>query len=70
MSIKFLEKEQLWQHEQTRYWFEVDGENYCLADTNGNLDLLDSEGYPIEHCNDHDRIKDKLTPYYKRHIAD
>lgn len=70
MNVEFIEKEQIWQEEQTRYWFTVEGENYCIADTNGDLQLLDSEGYPIEECNDHDGIKDALIPEYEKRIED
>ncbi len=68
MNIEFIEKEQDWQNETTRYWFSVDGESYCIADTNGETTLLDSEGYPIDDCNDHDKIKDALLPEYEKRI--
>jgi len=47
MEIKFIDKEQIWQHETTRYWFDVDGDEYCIADQNGDLTLLDSDGCGI-----------------------
>lgn len=68
MKTEFLTKEQDWQNETTRYWFLVNGENYCIADNNGDLTLLDSEGYPIDDCNDHEGIKDALTKEYKNLI--
>jgi len=68
--IEFIEKEEVWQNETTKYWFDVDGEKYCVADKGGDLSLLDSEGYPIEDCNDHDNIKDLLLPEYEKYIND
>ncbi len=70
MQITFLSKEQDWENETTRYWFTVDGTEFCISDTNGYLSLLDSEGYPIEECNDHGNIKDALIPEYEKHIKD
>jgi len=70
MNITFKSKEQVWQNCETRYWFEVDGEEYCLSDTEGRLSLLDSEGYPIDECNDHLRVKDALIKHYPAHIND
>jgi len=60
MKIGFILKETIHQDEQIRYWFEVAGEGYCLCDEKGALNLEDSEGYPIEECNDHDGIKNAL----------
>ena len=65
MNIKFNEKENSQANDTTRYWFEVDGADYCIADKNGDLSLLDCDGCPIEECNDHDGIKDALIPHYK-----
>ncbi len=48
MKIKFIDKEQDWANETTRYWFDVDGEDYCIADQNGDLTLLDCDGCPIQ----------------------
>ena len=69
-QINFIEKEQDWSNETTRYWFEVDKDYYCIADQNGELTLLDSEGYPIEEQNDHDKIKQALLPHYEQCLAD
>ena len=69
-SINFIEKDQDWANETTRYWFDVDGTNYCIADQNGDLTLLDDEGFPIEEQNDHNRIKAALIPHYEKHIND
>ena len=70
MNIEFIEKDQVWQNETTRYWFDVDGVTYCIADNNGDLKLLDSEGFPIDDCNDFGSIKEKLTPLYLEHVLD
>jgi hypothetical protein len=70
MTIEFIEKEQIWQEEQTRYWFLVDGEEFCIADTNGETQLLGSDGCPIEDCNDHNRVKAALIPEYKKRTMD
>ena len=47
MKIKFIDKEQDRANETTRYWFDVDGDDYCIADQNGDLTLLDCDGCPI-----------------------
>jgi len=64
MNIEFIEKEVIHQEQQTKYWFNVDGEDFCLAEDysgwDGALSLLDTEGFPIEDCNDHDGIKSAL----------
>ena len=69
-NIQFIEKDQNWQNERTNYWFEVDGESWALSDQNGELTLLDSEGYPVEDCNDQGSVKDLLIPEYEKHIQD
>jgi hypothetical protein len=47
MKIQFIDKEQDWANETTRYWFDVDGNDYCIADKNGDLILLDGDGCAI-----------------------
>lgn len=69
-NITFIEKDQIWQDETTNYWFEVDGINWAILDNNGEIKLLDTDGYPVEDCNDHDNIKDLLFPEYEKHIND
>ena len=70
-KVTFIEKDQIWQEEQTNYWFEVDGEQYAIADKAGEAPkLLDFKGYPIEDCNDRDRIKELLLPEYEKRIND
>ena len=70
MKIKFIEKDQNWQEQQTTYWFEVDGAEYAIADQNGELSLLDKNSYPIDDWNDHDNVKDALISEYTKHIND
>ena len=53
MEIEYKEIEQDWANETTRYWFIVDGEEYCLADQNGDLTLLDCDGCPIHSEESH-----------------
>ena len=43
-SIKFIEKEQDWQNEATRYWFEVDGEECAVVESGGQATILDKNG--------------------------
>lgn len=44
MKIKFIEKEQDWHNEATRYWFEVDGEEYAVVESGGQATILDKRG--------------------------
>ena len=71
-SITHTEKEQVWQDETTRYWFEmeVDGESemFAVADTNGSLSILDSEGHPLPESPLRDHLLRTLTPHYIRNI--
>ena len=46
VEIKFIDKEQDWANETTRYIFDVGGEEYIMADQNGDFTLLDSDGCP------------------------
>ena len=41
--IEFIEADQNWIEEITRYWFKVGDEVYGIADQNGDRTLLDSE---------------------------
>lgn len=36
--------EQIRQHQTTRYWFDVDGQHYCITHQNGSFNMLDSDG--------------------------
>lgn len=70
MIIVFFDKEQIWQHEQTRYWFGVDGVNWCISDTNGDLQLLDFQGYPVSTVLKYNLIFNTLCEEYKKYIND
>lgn len=70
MKIEFINKEQDYQNDQTRYWFDVDGVEYCIQDEIGGLSLLDHTGNEVLDCNDFDGIKAKLMPEYEKHIND
>jgi hypothetical protein len=48
VEIDFLEKEILHQNDETRYWFRVDGEDYCISDCAGTLTMLDSKGCRVD----------------------
>ena len=46
-SIIFIEKEQDWQNETTRYWFSVNGVEFCVAECGPASDILDRNGKPL-----------------------
>jgi len=57
MQIKKISTDRDAQNETTVTWFDVDGESWGIANNNdGSIQLLDSDGCPIEDCNDHDNI--------------
>ena len=74
MKIEFIEKEQDWQNEATRYWFKVDGEVFGIVDqADEHLKLLDDEGYPIEadaSNNTHYELFERLKEEYSNYIKD
>ena len=47
MNIQHIETNQDWCNETTTYWFTVDGEQWAIADCNGDYDLLDEEGSAV-----------------------
>ena len=50
-EAKFFEKDNNWKDENTIYWFNVSGEFkgcYGVCDHNGDLSIVDDEGYPLE----------------------
>lgn len=69
-TAEFIGKDNHRQNKTTNYWFTVNGEDYAVSDCNGELSLLDCDGYPIDSCNDHNNILDFLIPYYESHIND
>lgn len=46
-GTKFIEAEQDWPNATTRYWFLVDGREFCAAESGDDITYLDSEGYPL-----------------------
>lgn len=42
MNIQFIEKEQDWQNEATRYWFNVDGEEYAVVESGGSVSICNA----------------------------
>ena len=44
MKIKFIEKEQDWQDGATRYWFQVDGEEYAAVESGGRTTIINKYG--------------------------
>ena len=45
--VEFIEREQIWQDETTRYWFRVDGENYAVAESGPETSILGQDGDEI-----------------------
>tara|TARA_Y100000782_G_scaffold108494_1_gene132214 strand:+ start:36733 stop:37098 length:366 start_codon:yes stop_codon:yes gene_type:complete len=43
-TAKYIEKEQDWQNEATRYWFEVDGEEYAVVESGGQSSIIGKNG--------------------------
>ena len=42
------------------HWFEVGGEEFAISECDGEMRLLDCDGFPVEECNDHGNIKQLL----------
>jgi len=38
--IKFIEKEQDWANDATRYWFDVNGEEYAVVESGGRQTIV------------------------------
>lgn len=70
MQIKYIDKEQDWVNETTRYWFNVDGDDYCIADQNGELTLLDCHGGAAMFSNRDYYIYNVLISEREKHIND
>lgn len=47
MIAKFIEKEQDWQNEATRYWFELDGQEYAVVESGPSVTVIDKDGCDI-----------------------
>jgi len=68
MSIQKISTERDAQNETTFTWFKVAGESWGIAaNDDGSVQLLDSEGYGIDECNDHDGVKLLLSKLTKNH---
>jgi len=65
MKATHLETDQNWNDETTVYWFDVNNTTYGISDSNGEMTLVDYEGYPIDECNDHEGIKGLLIEEIK-----
>ena len=62
LTITAKSIEQIHQHEQTRVWFDVDGEEWCVAVSGADYQLLDFEGYPFDDT----ELLEALRPEYDR----
>jgi len=68
MSIQKISTERDAQNETTFTWFKVAGESWGIAaNDDGSAQLLDSEGYTVDECNDHDGVKLLLSKHAKNH---
>lgn len=43
-TIKFIEKEQDWQNEATRYWFSVDDEEFAIVESGPTSSVINKDG--------------------------
>ncbi len=46
-GTEFVEAEQDWPNAATRYWFRVNGREFCAVESGGETDYLDREGVPL-----------------------
>lgn len=47
-NVKFTQKDNNWQDENTIYWFDVDGESYGVCESSyGDISVLDCDGCPV-----------------------
>lgn len=70
MNITPISIEQDYQNETTRVWFNVDGDEYAIADCNGALTLLDCDGANAELYAEGNEIKRMLVPLYKKYAEE
>lgn len=54
---EFVGKEQDWQNETTRYWFDFDGSSWCVAESGGQTDILDFDGKPLLEGKTKERVR-------------
>lgn len=57
MTAKFIEAEQVWQDEQTRYWFELDGAEYCVAESGPTVAYLRADGNELANQAEIERVR-------------
>ncbi len=62
MKATFNQKEQIWQDEATRYWFDVDGvENaFAVVESGPASTIIDSEGFPVNQGNELTKLEQAL----------
>lgn len=65
MNIKSICEDNNGQDETNNFWFDVDGQEWAVSETNGVKRLLDCDGCPVDECNDHDGILEQLLPLIK-----
>ena len=64
MRITLIETDRDTQNQNTTQWFLVEGVSFGLChNQDRSCQLLDSEGYPIDDCNDHEKLKAMLMAY-------
>lgn len=52
-NVEFLLVEQSWMNHETRYWFDVDGQQYAVVENEGSSRIVDSEGFPVNEREEH-----------------
>jgi len=43
-KFTFIEKEQDWANEATRYWFDVNGDEYAVVESGGQSTIINKDG--------------------------
>ena len=64
--IKAISIEQMYQEQETRVWFDVNGQQWGIADCGGVIALLDRDGCPVDDCNDRYGLRNALIPHYEQ----
>ena len=62
-EIVFIECDELCADECTNYWFKVDDDTFALSYSDTDVKLLDSDGCPVDPCNDSDGVRNLLINY-------
>ncbi len=68
MNINFITEEQLWDYEITRYWFDVDGNDYAISDCNGELNLINLSGEVLTLDGLNLKIFEQLSELYLNEV--